>query len=386
MWLWRFSALSLAAAFQVVLLVDALDTLADGGAVHWAAALSPSIVLLALFFLFVLFGCAGALCACAGDRSRERRAAGQQYQSLADLPTDADELGDGDTSSLACVYASDALIDLVLLIPAATFLGLLIAQLDSGGTLYSWAGVFAPLWILLVLLLVVFGASALRTRSERASRDELSERPRAAAATAEYQAIPCAYMCVPMMAYGTLDMIVAWLLFLLPLALAITLILLAVRLTDGALPALGAVFAPLWTVLGPLALVSLALYISLVVNYKGALKLPIGRVNIVAKHGEVIGVFVFSVLTSVQLILLTQRIEHADDERDWFVILLPTIIASVLGIFCSCCAIKGCTLEARIERQRARSAQTGTSIAYTTAGGKRPRSSHYGLLAGTANR
>lgn len=350
MWLRRILPLSVFLFIQLLVLADVLnrideDELLD---VQWAGVFAPLIIYLAIGLVFVCSSFFNA-----------------GYYSMKTSSDASDGAYQGDINAVdmslrwrrrAKIFFFDAIIDTIMLVLWAVFLGLLIAQLEADEM--SWATVFIPLYILLPLLLIMFAVLALRVNAEQHFQRPLGNADCCAAtlggvvccckvdesrldyanqlrqdkrveytASSLYHDLPCAFMCTPAMSYGCAEPALGWFWYLTILAALISLLLLTGRLdgTNGK-PTIAVVFIPLWITEGLLFIGATFLVGSLCCCYRTQMSRPPGRASLLAKYSEGVLVMIASALLIVQEILIAMRIDDPDDLRDWNLIFLPAYV------------------------------------------------------------
>jgi len=423
MWLWRALLFAALALVQTAVVGDTLNRLAAEPAFepNFAAVLAPTFVYLGIFALWIAAGYVRALIAYVVARPERRVQLGDgssQYASLRDVDARQRE------ASAACIYAGDASVELIMFALMLAF-AILLAQRLGNPDGRAFLVVFVPLFLYFGFLLVVFAVAAGRTQAEKRyespmgsrgccdalfggvllccsddsdalaeARFQRADNKPSYVAEAEFQALPCAYMCTPALAFGTLDLIAAALTYAMLLAALISTILLGVRLDSAARsPTLAAVFAPLFAVESALIVVSVALYVSLVCNYRRPVDRPPGRTNIVGKHAEVLATIFFVALLVLQQALLAARVDAATpSDADWLATLTPLLVLFSLVLYCGCCGIQYCSRDAQEERRARRremqyATQTGAAPTRLEEASVHDRtysrlpSSHYGVFA-----
>jgi len=427
MWAVRVLALAVFLFVQLLVLADVLNQRDDDPAadVDWVAVFAPLIVYAALSFIYIIATLfrAGVLCVTQPPPPSSQTT----YETGAD---DNNVRGNGAQRPLygsadavertalrrkrARVLAWDGVIDLVVLALFISFVALTIDQLtriddDVPGNERTWSGsVLVPLFILFPLLFVLVGFAALRTAGEEryqrplrnaelfsascgdvvscCSLDEqqLTEAARQRqdkrqqySASANFHQLPCVFVCAPSMTFGGADFLIAWLLYLLLLAALGVLIALGARL-DGTTDALlNTIFIVLYVFGGLLILGSVLLAVSLCCCYRGAAaraaaSWPSGRYNVLGKYTEAVFVFVFSVLGIVQLLLIAERVDHPDSERDWQVVFVPAYLALTITLLVGCCAL-ACRRVLHRPPPTERTAVSGSAYRVRSAAGAQPR-------------
>lgn len=274
----------------------------------------------------------------------------------------------------AKIYLYDALIDTVLLALLATFVGLLIDQLervrdDIAANERAWTLVLLPLfffWLALLAIIIVVG---VRVHAEERFQRPLGNADCCAAsfggvvfccpvdeaqlsyanntryekraeytATADYHALPCAFLCTPSLNYGLADSVLGWLWVLFVIAALIATVLLAARLdgSSGTSPLVAQIFIPLWIVEALFALTAVLLFISLCCCYRSAAARPRGRNSLFAKYAEAVFGLIGVVLLAIQQATLAARIDGGTD-TDWNTVFIPLYVLFTMVLLLGCC-------------------------------------------------
>lgn len=276
----------------------------------------------------------------------------------------------------AKIYLYDALIDTGVLILLGAFLGLLIDQLNRlrdgiVGNERAWSLVLLPLFFFWLVLLGLIIALAVRVHGEEryqrplgnadcctasfggvvfcCSVDEAQlsfaddtryEKRAEYYATADYHALPWAFLCTPSMHYGLADCLLGWLWVLFVIAALISTILLAVRLdsTSGTSPSVATIFIPLWIVEGLFAFVAFLLFFTLCCCYRSAAVRPRGRNALFAKYSESVFGFIAVILLAVQQALIAARVDGNTD-TSWNTVFIPLYILFGFALLFGCCYV-----------------------------------------------
>lgn len=274
----------------------------------------------------------------------------------------------------AKIYLYDAVIDTVLLALIATFLGLLIDQIERvrdtiAGNERAWSVVLIPLFLLWLALLAMIVVLAVRVHSEERFQRPLGNADCCAASfggvvfcctvdeaqlsyanntryekradyytTADYHALPWAFLCTPSLNYGLADSILGWLWVLFVLAALISTILLAARLdgSTGTSPLVSTIFIPLWIVEALFALTAVLLFVTLCCCYRTAASRPRGRNALFAKYSEAVFGFIAVILLAIQQGFLAARIDGGTD-TDWNTVFIPLYILFTFSLLLGCC-------------------------------------------------
>jgi len=373
MWLRRIVTGSVFFFIQLLIVADILDRRVDEPTldVDWTKAFAVTIVYggIALLFILSTFYLAGFqfLRARGLQTNQMRSRTGVQYTVAGN-----NELSELQARRAAKIYLYDGIIDFVLFALLATFVGLLIDQLnrrDAGDTTRSWATVMAPLFVFLSLVFVfstmlgvrvfaekryegalnntdccssAFGDVLICCNSDNTSLqlavDKRSEKKPTYSATAPYHRLPCAFMCTPELSYGVADTLLSWAWYLLILLLIVSTALLTVRLdsVDQSTPTATASLVPLIVAVSLVILLSFVLLLSLCCCFRRLRDRPVGRSSILYKYADTVAALVGMTLLLAQLALLGVQID-ADDKYDWQVAFVPAYLLFSLGIFAGCC-------------------------------------------------
>lgn len=402
MWLIRLGLLGIGVFVQLLIVADILNHIALGtldGDTVWGEVFLPAIISLVVMGCFVLAACSQATRVCtapddaSGPRepqlieaideqgnvvqmsstnellvsSQARTVPGQVYGGPARLVEGNERL------AVARVYFFNALIDTVVLVCLAVFVGLLIDQLnrlydDVEDNEMSWVGVFAPLLVLIGVLLLVFFFAALRVcaeeryqrplgngeyigaacggvvvccavREKELNNADMLRQDKRALYTANdgFHELPCVFCCTPSMSFGWVDVLLGVDILVFFLVLFIALVQVARRLNGTIATPLNTIFIGLYIVEGLAIFFSLGVLFMLCAFWRTSKTRPRGRATLMPKYIEALVIIITSIALIVQQALLAHRIDGVvEQEADWFFVFIPAFSLSVFFLLAAC--------------------------------------------------